>query len=115
MKENRRPLLMLLFKEIYTYRNESPLCAASEIGYFEVTKLLLRHKPRPNINFKTYKGRTGLSLAASCRREQVVMQLYKDPQARNGSNLKRAIKAASSSKITHHLQAYLVEQGSFCA
>ncbi|KAJ5742499.1 uncharacterized protein N7511_011518 [Penicillium nucicola] len=44
--------------------NSSPLCVASEIGYPEVTKLLLQHTAPPDTNLKTYMGDTALSLAA---------------------------------------------------
>ncbi|KAJ5776726.1 uncharacterized protein N7511_001737 [Penicillium nucicola] len=44
--------------------NSSPLCVASEMGYPEVTKLLLRHTDTPDTNLKTYLGDTALSLAA---------------------------------------------------
>ncbi|KAJ5483157.1 hypothetical protein N7530_002403 [Penicillium desertorum] len=44
--------------------NISPLCTASEMGHFEVAKLLLQHTMPPDINLKTYLGNTALSLAA---------------------------------------------------
>ncbi|CAI7605778.1 unnamed protein product [Penicillium manginii] len=61
-----------------TYRDESPLCAASAMGHLEVTKLLLRHTTPPNINFKTYMGRTALSLAASGGHSHIVALLLQE-------------------------------------
>jgi ankyrin repeat protein len=61
-----------------TYRGESPLCVASAMVYLEVTKLLLRHTPPPNINFKTYIGCTALSLAASHGHSDIVALLLEE-------------------------------------
>ena len=44
--------------------NSTPLYVASEMGHLEVIRLLLEHTTPPDINLKTYRGDTALSLAA---------------------------------------------------
>ncbi|KAJ5569266.1 hypothetical protein N7450_011752 [Penicillium hetheringtonii] len=68
----------IYFNHKYGCREESPLCVASKLGHIEITRLLLRHKPRPDINFKTYMEYTPLILAASGGHLGIVELLLED-------------------------------------
>jgi len=135
----------IYFNHKYGCREESPLCVASKLGHIEITGLLLRHKPRPDINFKTYMGYTPLILAASSGQlgivdlllkeegldvaatddfnetalchavrnghVKVVMRLYKEPRARNGSEIKKFTEEAFHNNVALSLRLRLDEQG----
>ncbi|KAJ5288331.1 hypothetical protein PENANT_c098G05098 [Penicillium antarcticum] len=56
----------------------SPLCVASEMGHLEITRLLLKHRPPPDLNLKTYMGDTALSLAACHGQLSIIDLLLKE-------------------------------------
>ncbi|KAJ9482387.1 hypothetical protein VN97_g11041 [Penicillium thymicola] len=48
------------------------------MGHIEITRLLLRHNPRPDISFKAYMGYTPLILTASSGHSGILDLLLKD-------------------------------------
>lgn len=78
------------------------LSLAASGGHSHIVALLLQQKGLDVSAADTFKE-TVLYYAARNGHEQVIMYLYKDPRARIGSDVKRAIKAASSSKIARYL------------
>ncbi|KAJ5115590.1 hypothetical protein N7526_011471 [Penicillium atrosanguineum] len=95
-----------------TYMGDTALSLAACNGHVAIIDLLLKEKGL-DVTASDKLGETALCKAARIGHEKVVHRLFKDPRAKNGTDVEAAIKNAFNCRISLYLQGHMNEEGNF--